>query len=76
MEAAKKVSESMNMFPGSSGRKNNLVNLLLDDPYMIYVMTDAKAIEVLSIGHQPHKGCGGWMRRISSDRRKNMWDEN
>jgi hypothetical protein len=49
MEAVKKVSESMNMISGNSSRKNNLINLLLDDPHIIHKMTGAKVIEVLSI---------------------------
>ncbi len=53
-------------------RKNNLNNLLLDDSHMIYMMTDWKVIEVLSIEHQPRTGCGGW----SSDRSKYKWEVN
>jgi hypothetical protein len=66
----------MNVFSGNSSRKNNLVNSLMDDSHMIYTMTNEEVIEVLSIEHQPPKGCGGWTRRISSDRSKNLWEEN
>jgi hypothetical protein len=49
MEVAKKVSESLNMFYDDSNGKINLVNLLLDDPHMIYVTTDEKVIQLLRI---------------------------
>jgi hypothetical protein len=43
---------------------------------MIYTTADAKVIEVLSIEHQPSKGCYGWTRLISTDRSKNVWEQN
>ncbi len=49
MEVAKKVSKSMSMFSGKSSSKNNLINSLLDDPYMIHATTNEKVIALLSI---------------------------
>jgi hypothetical protein len=46
MEVGKKVSGSMNIFSGNSSRKKNLINLLLDDPYIIYMTKDEKVIDV------------------------------
>jgi hypothetical protein len=60
MEVVEKVSESVNMFTGGSGGNNNLVELVLDDPHMIYTTTDEKVIELLSIEHQPRKGHDKW----------------
>ncbi len=84
IEVAKKVKESMSMFSGDSCSKDNLINLLLDDPYMIYVSTNEKIIELFSNKHQPHKGPQprkgrGWTeedRLRISYRIKDVWDEN
>jgi hypothetical protein len=79
IEATKKVSESMNIFFGDSSRKNNLINLFLDDPHMIHATTNEKVIEMLSIKHQPRKGRVGWIeeeRHRSSARGKDAWEEN
>ncbi len=58
MEVNKETSKSMNMLSGNSSEKSNLVNLLLDNPHIIYSTTDEKVIHMLSIQHQPCKGCG------------------
>ncbi len=79
MEVAKKISESINMFYCNCSRKNHFINLLLDDPRIIYMTTNKKVIELLSIEHQPRKGCVGWTeedRCRSSDRSKDVWEEN
>ncbi len=67
------------MFSGNSSRKNNLINLILDDPHMIYTTTDKKANEELSIKHQHRKRHGRWTgdkRCRSSDRSKDVWEDN
>jgi hypothetical protein len=49
IEVTRNVSKSMSMFSGKSSSKNNLINSLLDDPYMIHATTNEKVIELLSI---------------------------
>jgi hypothetical protein len=74
MEVAKKVSELMNMFSGNSSRKNNLINLLLDDPHMIHATTNDKVIEMLSIDHHAWKGRARWTEE--ERHRSSTWEKN